>query len=167
MPKREKARGAARPGQDGPLDAESTQEAWSQLRGERGPEQGLLYLGGPVDYDPGDHEKAWQHWEDWALTGLYPYCPRCECTGLTDEQIYEKNRKALMEAKLAVFDLTSHSVGTPIELYMRVWRRQKPSILVGKEGVFLRLSRDLYGAHLVETQHEALLEALRRAGWDR
>lgn len=128
-------------------------------------DQGLLYLGGPVDFNLEDHQKAWQHWPDWELTGLYPYCPRCECAGLTDEQIMEKNRKALMGARLALFDLRSHSVGTPIELYMRLWRREKLSILIGDpQSVFIRYSADRFGGILTANPETALKEALDRFG---
>lgn len=133
-----------------------------ELRGERAPGQGLLYLGGPVDFNEEDHQKAWQHWPDWELTSLYPYCPRCECQGLTDSQIMEKNRKAVMEAKLAIFDLRSHSVGTPIELYIRLWRRQKLSILIADpRSVFVRVSVDQHGGILTANPETALKETMR------
>lgn len=136
-----------------------------ELKGRPGPDVGLLYLGGPVDFNQEDHRKAWQHWPDWELTGLYPYCPRCECAGLTDDQIMEKNRKALMGARLAIFDLRSHSVGTPIELYLRLWRREKDSILIGsRASVFIRVSADRFGGILAPHPDAALHEALNRFG---
>jgi hypothetical protein len=136
-----------------------------ELIGRPGPDVGLLYLGGPVDFNLEDHKSAWQHWGDWELTGLYPYCPRCECAGLTDAQIMEKNRRAVMRAKLAIFDLRSHSVGTPIEMYMRLFRREKASILIGSwQSVFIRVAVGHHGGILTAHPDAALEEALEQFG---
>lgn len=91
-----------------------------------------------MDYADHDVVTAWQHYPAWDRVGR-PYCPRCECVGLGDEQIIDWNRDALMEARVAVLDLRTHSIGTPIEMFWRCWVAEKPAILIAKEGsVFVR-----------------------------
>lgn len=123
----------------------------------------LLYLGGPVDFAKGPHEASWQHWDAWNTFGK-PYCPKCECVGLKDDQIIAKNRVNLIAASICILDLRGRSIGTPIEMYWRVWEADLPTILIVEPGsVFVRYTTDNYLATTVPTPEEAL--ALVRSLW--
>lgn len=51
----------------------------------------------------------------------------------------------LKEAYLAVFDLRSHSIGTPIEMFLRVWVHDLRAIIIGtEESLFIRQTLDRY-----------------------
>lgn len=89
----------------------------------------LIYLGGAVDAAQGEHDRSWQHWEEWWQVGE-PYCPKCRCRGLPGDKIIEKNLEALHQAKYCVLDLRSYSIGTPIEMYWRAWLGELPAIII-------------------------------------
>lgn len=121
-------------------------------------------MGGAVDFNAEDHLKAWQHWPQWAALGFEPYCPKCECAGLTDDQVINQNYWKLRYAQVCILDLRKRSIGTPIELYWRVWQQRKSAILIAEPGsVFIRYSVQQFGAILVETPEEALSYLIRRS----
>ena len=102
------------------------------------PGQRDVYLGGPIDYAEYDAD-GWRHIELW--DGLDTYCPVCECRDLEDEDVIIQNERALREAKVAIvlLERNTHSVGSPIEAYLRV-HTGKPTIIVQPKphGVFVR-----------------------------
>lgn len=58
---------------------------------------------------------------------------------MSDASIIEVNYERLVHSELAVLDLRTHSIGTPIEMYWRVWQLERKTILIVKEGsVFVR-----------------------------
>lgn len=100
--------------------------------------------------------RDWRHLPGWAEIGE-PYCPKCRCVGLNDEQAMDKNLSALALARLAIFDLSHHSIGTPIEMYLRVWRLRRPAILISREGsLFVRYTETHYPTMRVDTPQHAL-----------
>lgn len=115
--------------------------------------QPVVYLGGPIDYSVPAAD-AWRHDPEWEKV-YKVYCPRCECMGLTDEQVIVQNMAVLKQAAMAVFDLTFHSVGTPIEMFLRCWIYEKPAVLIAKEGVFVRETQRRYGTPVVPTKFQA------------
>jgi hypothetical protein len=118
----------------------------------------LIYLGGPVDYAAVEHMDGWQHQWAWDTDGQYsPYCPRCEGVGLTDEQIINQNHGALMSAHIVILDLRSHSIGTPIEMFWRLWVAEKSAILITRKepSVYVRFTLDRYPAMAVQTPQQA------------
>jgi len=128
----------------------------------------LIYLGGPVDYATHDTEKDWHHWSSWEELGE-PYCPRCRCAGLSDDEVISQNRWALSIARLAILDLRSHSIGTPIEMFWRLWEMRKSAVLIARPGsVFIRYTEAHYPAIVVTRPEGALLVAeqvLRPGSW--
>lgn len=49
------------------------------------------------------------------------------------------------EAWLAIFDLKHHSIGTPIEMFLRCWVHHKQAILIGSEdSLFIRQTIDRF-----------------------
>lgn len=117
----------------------------------------LIYLGGPVDYASHNLDRDWRHWPAWKELELTPYCPKCECAGLSDVGIIEQNKAALMVAHFAILDLRSHSIGTPIEMFWRLWQGNRPTILIAKEGsVFVRYTTQHYPAVVVADEAQAL-----------
>ncbi len=114
---------------------------------------GRIYLGGPVDYAGHDIPEAWQHYPAWSRMGD-PYCPRCRCVGMADESIISANYAALMSAEVAILDLRTHSIGTPIEMYWRVWQAERKTVLIVKEGsVFVRETHRRFGRRVRLTDH--------------
>lgn len=116
----------------------------------------VLYLGGPVDYATHDTADAWQHWPVWNRLGI-GWCPRCRCEGMADEAIIESCYRSVTTAPLAIMDLRTHSIGTPIELYWRAWGMELPTIIVAKEGsVFIRETARRFHRVVVTTSiHQA------------
>lgn len=120
----------------------------------------MIYLGGAVDYASHlTHKEQWQHWPEWDEFG--PYCPKCQCTGLTDDQIIVKNRSALLAAPICILDLREKSIGTPIEMYWRVWEEKLPAILISAPGsVFVRwTAANFPGVTVVASPGEAWWKA--------
>lgn len=121
----------------------------------------VLYLGGPVDYAPEHLGVDWRHWPAWTIGGKYdPYCPKCGCDDLLDpELIIVRNRNMLRIAAIAVLDLRSHSIGTPIEMYWRLWVQDRAAILITREerSIFIEHTVDKYPALVVSDPHEALV----------
>lgn len=106
----------------------------------------VLYLGGPIDLQEHNGRYHEFHTEiNWKGMGITPYCPLCECQGLTDEQCMEQNMLIVRRAWLALFDLRTHSVGTPIEMFLRCWVHSRPAILIGSErSMFIRQTIDRF-----------------------
>lgn len=121
--------------------------------------RGTLYMGGPVDYSQEDHQKAWQHWPEWEEIGFAPYCPKCECQGLSDSEIIYKNKVALLQAEVCLLDLRGKSIGTPIEMFWRVWDNEASAILIVSPGsVFVRYTTRTYkNVFVVSSPKEALM----------
>lgn len=122
----------------------------------------VVYLGGPIDYAVGDSVHELHHRKEWKELGLTPYCPRCECVGLSDEQAMLQNMLMVRESALAIFDLRFYSIGTPIEMFLRCWVHEKPAILIGTEdSLFVRQTLDRFPGHTLVSDLE---EALSAAG---
>lgn len=119
----------------------------------------VVYLGGPIDLVPTDNTRIddFHRAIEWEKAGLKPYCPRCECMGLTDAQAIEQNMFMLGQAWLGIFDLRTHSIGTPIEMFLRCWIHQKPALLIGDErSMFIRETVNRFGAKLAPNRRIAL-----------
>ena len=91
-----------------------------------------VYLGGAVDLSKAVHDHLdWRHSRLWGEAGVWTYCPKCECTGITDpEQVIRKNMQALRAAPMAVFNLQEPSIGTPIEAWIRLEEFRLPGIVI-------------------------------------
>lgn len=114
----------------------------------------VVYLGGPIDLSGSD---VFHQTVDWEGMGLTAYCPRCECRGLTDGQCIEQNMLMVREAWLAVFNLTSHTIGTPIEMFLRCWIHQKPAIIIGEEkSLFIRETNSRFKTEVVPSLGHAV-----------
>lgn len=128
----------------------------------------ILYLGGPVDYATEHLSVDWRHWAAWAMDGKYlPYCPKCGCDDLLDPgTIITRNQNMLRQATIAVLDLRGHSIGTPIEMYWRLWVQGRSAILITRKerSIFIEHTVNNYPALVVSDPHQALvlLEKLSR-----
>lgn len=120
-------------------------------------EKKVVYLGGPIDFAPGLSADRFHQDVDWKGMGLTPYCPRCECRGLSDELAIDQNMLVLREAWLGIFDLRAHTIGTPIEMFLRCWIHQSPAIIIGKEeSLFIRETERRFGTFVVPTTRRAI-----------
>lgn len=116
-----------------------------------------VYLGGPIDLGGSD---AFHRDIDWYSMGLQVYCPRCECDGLSDELCIQQNMHMLREAWLAVFDLQHHSIGTPIEMFLRCWIHQERAVIIGdkRRSLFIRHTANRFGVYVAPTLSHALAQ---------
>jgi dUTP pyrophosphatase len=96
------------------------------------PDRFPVYLGGAVDQSRATHTADdWRHSRLWGEAGVWTYCPKCECTGITDPaEIIKKNMAAIRNAPMAVFDLTEQSIGTPIEAWLRIEELRLPAVVI-------------------------------------
>lgn len=117
--------------------------------------QRSVYLGGPIDYVRADDE--WHQRREWIQWGLHPYCPRCECQGLSDEEAMTQNMFAVKESWLCVFDLRARTIGTPIEMFLRCWVHERPAIIIGgRESLFVRQTMDRFNVPVVRNHEDTL-----------
>lgn len=123
----------------GSTDAQKVTSPVTEIDDDPGPP---VYLGGAVDLAHSVHDMFdWRHDRMWIEAGIRTYCPKCECAGIADPQeIIRKNMTALRAAPVAVFDLRSPSIGTPIEAWVRIIGYGLPSVIMyplGPRSVFV------------------------------
>lgn len=104
----------------------------------------FVYAGGPVDYAHREATHQWRH--DLAeMSSLAVYCPICANADHPDiDTIMRRNELALLKAERAVFLLDGRfTVGTPIEIALRVEHRHPSSVAIvhtaGEPGVFVKV----------------------------
>lgn len=141
------------PGYD--VFADVYEGAYRAIKGESPPGRQAhpVYLGGAIDAAHGIHDDTdWRHSRLWGEAGIWTYCPKCECKGIgLPGKIIDKNMAALALAPVAVFDLRSESIGTPIEAWTRFNARKSSLIVSDRYSVFVDYMTRHPWAHLQTT----------------
>lgn len=104
----------------------------------------FLYAGGAIDYADRERTHEWRHEIERRQSRLAVYCPLCaNADNPGVETLMRRNELALLRADRAVFLLDgSFTVGTPVEVALRVARRHPSTVCIvhtaGSPGAFVK-----------------------------